>query len=267
LFVTRTLLAITALAAGCYARVGDGEGNLATTDAGDTTGSGSDTTGGDVDAGAQGGTDAPTPACANGRKVYLAFEGVTLTQATTSDATQNRARWLTNTTSTVPPWRTASGSRAAQIASVVDGVKSRLAMTPIEVVTTRPTTGPYVMIAFGGERTGDGGSVGTIYSYATSYHDCGDTVKSDVGWVSDMNGSPESYVADLAVGAIGWGLGLDGTTSPADCMCGWANGCDSQSGACTLSSSIATSIQGNVETACQPGTQNEVAAFTTQFCQ
>ena len=267
--MTRTWLALIALAgSGCYARVGDGEGNLAIADAGDTSGGGSDSSGGvDVDAGVQPGADAPTPACANGRKIYLAFDGVTLTQAGSSDATQNRARWLTNTTSTVPPWRSGNGNRASQITAVVDGVKSRLATTSIEVVTTRPATAPYVMIVLGGERANDGGTVASRYSYATSYHDCGDTVKNDVGWVSDMDDAPESYVADLAVGAVGWGLGLDGTTSPADCMCGWANGCDSQSGACTLSASIATSIEGNVESACQQGTQNEVAAFSTGFCQ
>ena len=73
---------------------------------------------------------------------------------------------------------------------------------------------------------------------------------------------------DLAVGAIGWGLGLNGTNSPTDCMCGWANECESQSGACSLSPSIATTPSLSPATTCpNQNPQNEVAAFSTKFCQ
>jgi hypothetical protein len=132
------------------------------------------------------------------------------------------------------------------------------------------------MVVLGGANTGNGGTVGTIYSYATSYHDCGDLTKNDVAWISDMTAAatgtvadaPTSYIADLVIGAVGWGLGLDGTTDPNDCMCGWANGCTSAAGACTLAPNIATQILGTNETAC-PGQnpQNERAAFNGDFCQ
>lgn len=249
---------------GCHARLGEGIGASDGVDASTSTGDDSGTGSAGIDAGVST-PDAPPPACPNGRKVYLAFDGVTLTQAATSDSTQNRASWINNGTSVVPAWRPNSSTRAQDIATVVAGVKSRLAMTPIEVVTTRPTTGPYVMIVFGGRNEANGGTVGTIYSLATNEHDCGDLVKNDVGWVSES--ATLSYAPDLAVGAIGWGLGLNGTNDPTNCMCGWANRCESASGACSLSPSIATTQSLAPATTCpNMNPQNEIAAFTTKFC-
>jgi hypothetical protein len=206
--------------------------------------------------------DAPSSsaACPNGRVVYLAFEGVTLTKAATSDATQDLASWIGVNTAAVPKYRPNDNNRMGKITNIVDGVKARLAATPIQVVTTRPAAGPYVMIVLGGTNQ----IVGTNYTYATSQHDCGDTVKSDVGWISDA--PSVGYVPDLVIGTIGWGLGLNGTTDPADCMCAWATQC-SPSGACTLSTQPTGQLQ-QPATACpNQNPQDEVSAFTTQFCQ
>ena len=207
----------------------------------------------------------PASACGNNRKVFLEFNGVTITKAATSDATLNYASWI-SANAVVPPWHQGSSTRTTDITTIVNGVKSRLANTPIEVVTTRPAAGPYVMIVFGGQSTGNNGTVGTVYGGSTNEHDCGDLVKSDLGWVSD---NPSvSYAQDLAIGAIGWGLGLNGTNDPNDCMCAWANNCQSASGACTLSASIATTSSSSPATTCpNQNPQNEVAAFTTKFCQ
>jgi hypothetical protein len=253
------------LVVGCDASLGGG--NSTTTDA-DT--SMRDGGGGKMDAA----LDAP-PACANGRKLFLEFLGVTLSDDANSDATTNKARWLTTTSSVIPPWRQGGANRAVEIQQVVDGVKARLANTPIEVVTTRPAAGPYVMVVLGGATTGRGGTVGTVYAYATSYHDCGDVTKNDVGWVSDMTvaaagmDAPTTYVADLVVGSVGWGLGLDGTTDGNDCMCAWTTSCTDNATACTLATTITSAVTnpGAGETACKSGTQNEVAAFSTEFCQ
>lgn len=223
-------------------------------------------TGGTVDAPSGVGIDAPVSspdapsACPNGRVVYLSFEGETLTRGAT-DATQNHAAWIGVSTATVPPFHPNLTNRATEIQTIVDGVKSRLAATPIEVVTTRPAAGPYVMIVLGGSNQ----DVGSNYSYATGDHDCGDLVKSDVGWVSDTPSL--SYVPDLIVGTIGWGLGLQGTSDPTDCMCAWANSCQSAAGACTLSANIATTPSNGNTTCAGQNPQDEVAAFSTQFCQ
>lgn len=249
------LLALVALLAGCEAALGPGgESSNATPDASGGGGGGGSSQSPDA---AVAPVDAP-PACANNRKVFLNFDGVTLSQGSPSDATQNRVSWMTKATATVAPYRASSAERAI----MATNIRARLSGTPFEVVTNRPASGPYVMIVFGGTNT----VVGTPYTYATNAHDCGDAVKNDVGWVADLQEIPFSFAEDLAVGAIGWGLGLDGTTDTADCMCGWANGCSSAAGACSLSSSIATSITNGNESACQQGTQNEVAAFSTGFC-
>jgi hypothetical protein len=264
--VTRTLIAIGVLAvAGCAAQLGGGDngGNNNSIDASNgSNGSGNN----NPDAGVQPQTDGSmNAACPNNRKVYLEFNGVTIARAATSDAVNNQASWI-SANATVPPWHQGSGTRTADIATIVAGVKSRLAGTPIDVVTTRPAAGPYVMIVFGGDNTNNGGTVGTIYGGATNEHDCGDLVKSDLGWVSD--GPSVSYAQDLAIGAIGWGLGLNGTNEPTDCMCAWANNCSSASGACTLSASIATTTSLSPATTCpNQNPQNEVAAFSTKFCQ
>lgn len=256
------LMALLAVVAGCKASLSSGMGD----DDGvtiDAAGGG----GGQLDASLQQQVDA-APACANGRKLFLNFEGVTMTQAATSDSTTNKAQWLSNASAAVPAWRAGSGTRATEITEVVDGVKSRLSMTDIDVVTTRPASGLYMMIVLGGANTNNGGTVGTIYSFGTSFHDCGDTVKNDLGWVSDMTGQTTELVADIVVGAVGWSLGLDGTTSTADCMCGWASSCTNATGACTLAANIATSITNGVETACpNQNPQNEIAAFTDLYCQ
>lgn len=249
-------LALLVLVAGCGAQLGTNSNAQQSVDA---SSSGSNSFPG-IDAPVSS-PDAPaSSACPNGRVVYLSFDGETLTRSAT-DATQNRAAWIGVATATVPAFHPNDANRTTEIQTIVDGVKSRLAATPITVVTTRPASAPYVMIVLGGTNQ----DVGSNYTYATGDHDCGDGVKSDVGWVSDVPSL--SYVPDLIVGTIGWGLGLQGTNDPNDCMCAWANSCSSASGACTLSASIATTASTGNSTCAGENPQNEVAAFSTLFCQ
>lgn len=204
----------------------------------------------------------PTPQCSNGRVVYLSFEGQTLTDATQSDATQNRASWMTIPTGTAPRYKTAAADRDQQIAAIVTGVRSQLSSFPITVVTTRPAAGPYVMIVFGGTRD----QVGSSYGSAVNELDCTDARKSDVAWISD-GVSPTQRVVNFAVGAIGFGIGLTATTDPRDCMCGWANDCNQdQTAPCRLSQMITRDPDASQR--CTGVTsQNEVAAFNAAFCQ
>ena len=212
--------------------------------------------------------DAPT--CSNGRVVYLNFEGQALTDAAASDATQNLASWMTIATGTAPAFRAASATRAADITAITDGIRTQLSEFPINVVTTRPATGPYVMIVFGGDRL----QVGSMYSLAVNQLDCNDAVKSDVAWIADaldpQNGTPlfsNQYLINTAIGAIGFGLGLTATSDPGDCMCAWGNQCQPGAGACTLSTSIARDPQSTLLCTGAPATQDEKAAFTQAFCQ
>ncbi|MGE0549362.1 MAG: hypothetical protein AB7O24_05190 [Kofleriaceae bacterium] len=203
-----------------------------------------------------------SPACFNGRVVYLNFEGQTLTDATTSDATLNQASWMTIAAGTAPKYRANSPSRDADIAAIVDGVRTQLATFPVTVVTTRPASGPYVMIVFGGHAT----DVGSRFNGAVNELDCGDVQNSDVAWISDTV-NPTQRVVNYAIGAIGFGLGLTATTNPSDCMCSWDNSCvQPANAACTLSAMI--DRDPNADQLCAGATtQDEVAAFRQAFCQ
>jgi hypothetical protein len=203
-------------------------------------------------------SDAPDATCRS-NTVYLAFDGVTLksTQAR-SDATLNAAYWA-GRTQTVPPYHQNDANRATEIAAITAAVKTGLALYPISVVTTRPAAGPYIMIAFGGRSTVNF-NFNTEY-YAIQTQDCDNTWPSDVGWVSDIV-EDSQLAADNALGAIGWGLGLSGTTDPSTCMCGWGSSCDSADVPCTFGThSVADTCNGGTIT------QDENAAIHKTFCE
>jgi hypothetical protein len=241
---------------GCHARLDGGANNNSGVDAPTSIQiDGSSSL--DPDAASIGNPDATTSsACANGRVVYLNFEGVTLTQGT-SDATLDRAKWLGTTSATVPQYRPGVATRAQQILDITNFVKAAVSGIPqVTIVTTRPTAGPYVMIVFGGTRN----TVSVPYSGAVQSLDCGDAVKSDVGLVFE-DATTTQTAADLALGAIGFGLGLTGTQNSNDCMCNWLNNCQQSSGACSLSPSITADLRCTGQT----NPQNEVATFQA-FC-
>jgi len=258
--MVRALVLVLSLAAtACGAELAGGS---ADTDAGAGPSGSDGSTSGSDDAGT---VPQPTPdaapACFNGRVVYLNFDGVTLTRGT-SDATQNRASWLQRSTGTAPRYRTNSPNRMADIQTITNGIRQQLADFPITVVTDRPASGPYVMIVFGGTAQ----DVGSFYGAAVNELDCGDVQKSDVAWIADAV-SPTQRIVNVAVGAIGFGLGLTATTDPLDCMCGWANGCDSNDTvACRLSDNIARDP--NASQRCpNVTTQSETQAFREAFCE
>jgi len=255
LMVRMIPLAIALLVSACEASIGGGGGAV-------TNGPDASTTTTTPDATTTTTTpDAAAPRC-SGRVVYLNFEGATLTRGAPSDAAANRASWIGVTTATVPRYRSGASDRAAQIQAITNRITSALASYPITVTQQRPATGQYVMVVFGGTRD----DVGSNYSYATSFHDCGDAVKNDVAWLSDV--VPSAKAGDYALGAIAWGLGLNGTNDPDDCMCGWSNNCDQNDTPCTLSGSLPTTGALDPETACPNlATQNAQQAFDVAFCQ
>jgi hypothetical protein len=205
---------------------------------------------------------APAPRCSNGRALYLDFDGVALTRGTPSDATQNRASWMSAATGRAPRYKSAAADRDPQILAIVSGVRQALATFPIDVVTQRPATGPYVMVVFGGSAN----DIGSSYSGAVSALDCGDANKSDVAWISDAV-SPLQLVVNYTIGAIGYGLGLTATTDPTGCMCGWDNNCSQNlSAPCRLSPTISRDPNSNRRCA-GAATQDEVGAFATEFCR
>jgi len=216
---------------------------------------------------------ATAPRCANGRVVYLNFEGVTLARGT-SNAKINRASWMRDATATIPRWNTGSANLATDIATITAAVRTALTTGfpgPIEVVTQRPLAGEYVMIVYGG----DAGDSSSRYGGAVNELDCDDSELSDVAWIRDYNDPvPTTAVVNATLGAIGFGLGLTATNDPRDCMCAWANSCQKdQSQVCRYTQGIARDPgQGNGGTATQictgaPATQDEHATVHAAFCE
>jgi hypothetical protein len=255
------VVAVLALGA-CHASIGD-DPTGALNEGPDGGGGGGGGGGGAPDAAIA--IDAP-PAPAV-RVVYLNFEGVTLTKGATSDATQNIAAWLNGgTTGTSPGYEIGKTTRTTDIASIASGVTSRLSAVAT-VTTTRPTSGPYVMVVYGGTAA----QVHSFFGVAVSQIDCGDVVPNDVAWIADSVTPTEAV--NTTLGAIGLGLGLAATATTTDCMCSWGNNCtpSAASGQCVLSNAIA--IDSNVTNdpntgtplTCAGGTQNELTVFQTAF--
>ena len=241
-----------ALCSGCSAQISDGRdpslGGITTPDAGTVTGTGTGT-----------GGDAGPTACSR-RTVYLNFDGQALIRGP-SDATLDQAQWMNMPTGLAPPFRLDDTGRDVAIQTIVDGVTRQLARFPITVTRTRPSTGDYVMIVYGGTA----GMVGSNFGAAVNQLDCGDTRPNDVAWIAD-NVTGQRAI-NTTIGAIGFGLGLTATIDPADCMCSWDNGCPPDNTVpCTLGSPIARDPE--ARQLC-PGTtsQDEVAAFRTAFCR
>ncbi len=245
------LVALLAAAAGCNAAT-HGDFGFDHPDAG--SGGGSDAS---VDADAAPMIDAP-PACPTGRIVFLNFDGVTLHKGT-SNALTDTATWLGNTNNaTIPAYDTTR--KPVVEAAVIAG----LAQFPAIVVhDERPPAGPYVEVVFGGTR----GELGNPpFDFAIAASDCGDTVKSDVAIVlNDVTNNQQA--ANFAIGAIGFMMGLAGTTDPNNCMCDWNvnQGVNCSTNACTLSTTASTA---NANGTCTGvgATQDQTAPFAA-FCQ
>ena len=203
------------------------------------------------------------PACSNGRVIYLNFEGQALTQGAPSNAQTNVASWMNKASGAAPAYRAGATDRDTQIKAIVDGVTAQLASFPITVVTTRPTTGDYVMVIYGGVQT----DVGSNFSVAVQQLDCDDaTTRNDVAWITgNVNGQ---RAINTTLGTVGFGLGLTATADPNDCMCGWANGCASNNNiACNLTPGIDRDVNAQQKCVNAGNTQNETAVFDKAFCQ
>jgi hypothetical protein len=207
---------------------------------------------------APGEPDAPpldsSPACASRRPIFVALDGVMLSQGP-SDATLNTAEWLPVQTAMVPAYRAAAANRDVQIQELLGALARPFPSLPI--VSERPAGGPFVLLAIGGTGA-DLGFVGT--TNAATHLDCGDANPSDVVWVSEALGAQET--ADLAIGAVGVAIGLSGTMNSDDCMCGFGNSCTSNPTPCTLGT-----LPSDARCPGQTQPQDERAAFDHAFCR
>ena len=246
---------------------------------GDDGGAAVDAGGGD--AGVDAAPDAPGFNCATAssgtHKVFLAFDGVTLTKAAVSDAPMNKTALIQGNAqmATIASWRSGAANRSALIQEVVCSVRQSLARFDIDVVTSRPASGAFQMIVIGGKATDLGFSVpgGSAISMVAT-NDCMNNNQLDVGWVAEtpapsmpsLTLSPIE-TANLAVAALGFGDGLAASKSVTNCMCPGASSepqnCSTAS-SCELTSASPIPNGGNYCNAAGT-TEDQVAKLTTRY--
>lgn len=145
----------------------------------------------------------PQPAAQGLRIIYLNFEGVTLTGSNTADdAPSNTSAIVTAVVGpgnplTIAPFSTADLvsteglSRDQIISRIIDDLYRLHADFNVEYTTSRPASGPYSMVVFGGSCSGVAGQQGCG---GIALLDCGDMLPSDITFVFP----PGLRVADLA---------------------------------------------------------------------
>ncbi len=178
------------------------------------------------------GIDAPfvfncaTAPTGGAHKLFLVFEGATLTRGA-SDAVLNRFSGIDNSlaTATIPAWRATAPDRASQIQDVVCDIRESMYPFDVEVVTTRPTSGDFEMIVFGGSFGDLGHTLGPgTFIFSFTNRDCNNASQRDVAWVTEHPSAGADVLttietANYAVAALGLDNGLGASKSATNCMC------------------------------------------------
>lgn len=178
--------------------------------------------------------DAPLPAfdcetspATGTHKVFLQFEGATLSYGAVSDATLDV--WATldaGATETVPAWRADDPDREAHLQTVVCTLRETLYPYDIEVVTTRPASGSYEMIVIGGRATDLGIDLqpsSVLNALATT--PCGRGANPrEVSWVAEFPTTTDYQLepietATMAAYTLGINSLLSFSVSKPNCMC------------------------------------------------
>jgi hypothetical protein len=207
------------------------------------------------------------PIAAGAHKIYLNTEGATLRTGCGDDATTNCTTLIQTDMTQVPAFLPGVAGRDTVIAQIVAGVEGVLAPYSVDIVTTRPATGPYQMIVLGGDPMAVTG--GCTDCTATSVFSC-QPLGSVVDLVFDLGvtKSVDQYAVQI-LEDIGILNGLVATNSDHDCVCRFDDMC-SNFGAndlCTFGTNVPTTMQtlGTPPTPfnCGRATQDEPAILKT----
>ena len=189
--------------------------------------------------------DAPPPT--SPYVVFLNFGGVTL-EAGDADATTNTATFF-DVETVVPAYPGPDQDL------IMTATQTLLAPYNVDLATTRPATGPYLMIVF----TGTGPSLGYPSITGVAPLVCGPANASQVGLEFTFDGwTSVDHANDIAV-MIGGALEIPFTTKPHDCMCWIASTCLFHS-ACTFGGAD-TPVDTTDSCSGAPGSINENALF------
>ncbi len=161
----------------------------------------------------------PPPACdkpyAPGGfyKIYLSFDELMLTRGP-DDASRNRSSLVPGPV-TLTAFRPTALDREVQLQAITSGLQLVFGRFNVEITRTRPPSGDYIMVAFGGS-SGDVGL--TLASDSIAAINCEVVVRRPIMFVFDVGQSVNAAV-NAAVEDIGDSLGIADSATPGDCMC------------------------------------------------
>jgi hypothetical protein len=190
-----------------------------------------------IDADVEPGTGCPEtpadPSAPGAFTVFLATEGVALTTGCNSSATN--CTTILPADATIPPVFSSEPARDAVIAEIVDLARSRLVPYSVDLVTTRPSTGVYNMIVFGGDAV----TVGLPNSpVSAAPFNCNNTPDDRIALLFDR-GIVDVTATDYAnqvLFQIATMEGLTFTQTSDDCQCQLDAECANTGALCTFSS-------------------------------
>jgi hypothetical protein len=169
------------------------------------------------------------PGAAGNFVVFVATEGVTLTTGCGDHSATNCTTML-QAGATIPPVFPTEPTRDAAIDEIIELARSRLVPFSVDLVTTRPSTGDYNMIVFGG----DAATLGVPESpVSVAPFNCRNTPDDHVALLFD-HGLADVTATDYAnqiLFQIGTFEGLTFTRTPDDCECQFDTECEANTGA------------------------------------
>jgi hypothetical protein len=210
-----------------------------------------------------GGSTTSIPTCGMGSAgpstlLYLNFGGAQLKARSLNDGINNSKTgetFLVKQDVTVPPFMAGDAGRDAMIKKVVGHLQDLLGPLGAQMTQTKPTSGDYTMIVFGGKCDAVTGMAGCMYD-AFAPEDCGNANKNDIALVFD--GPTEYTIANAAMYVIGQSVGLHNSTAAKDCLGLMHSGSEM----CTLG---AMAPVGQTFCPGAPATQNEPDALHAAF--
>ena len=192
----------------------------------------------------------PNPLPAGRVKYYINTEGVTLSKCSMDDARANCSTLVQGDT-TFPPFLPGDPNRQPLIDAIIVRVQDKLAPYSVDVVTTRPTTGDYLMSVFGGDPTLVNANPNTFDLTPSSCHFSNPnaiTLEFDRGRAPGYTDYANSAVSDF-----GLLVGLAANSTDGDCEC--------RTGTCNMLTTAMCSFGSNVPV---PSTIGNTCGLTTE---
>ncbi|HEX5058306.1 MAG TPA: hypothetical protein VFV99_03050 [Kofleriaceae bacterium] len=148
--------------------------------------------------------------------LFVNFDGVLLTPCGTADARLN-CTGLVSTETMIPPFMDGNPARDAFIATILYPARKALARYSLDIVTTRPTSGDYYMMIYGGTPQLLGLPAANV---GIAPFSCMPDNHNNISFTFDRGQAPTNIdYADGILSDMGVFAGIPGTTVPGDCLC------------------------------------------------